>query len=1420
MEEVYIGIDVGSVSVNTALLNRDGKVLRDTYTRTKGEPLKTVANVLGQYLSEIPQDLVRGMAVTGSGGKLCADLLGVDFINEIIVQTKAVEAIYPEVRTVIDIGGEDSKLILLNFAPSVGAIIIEDFAMNTICAAGTGSFLDQQANRLGLSIEEFSELALKAKNVPRIAGRCSVFAKTDMIHLQQEAAPECDIVAGLCYALARNFKSNIGKGKKFTKPIAFHGGVAKNLGMVRAFEDVLGLTKGELIIHRYHATMGAIGVAMISLKKRDDKWNGFDGLKRLERYLKGMGRAEMEGLQPLLNNRVQGLRFRVQGSVFKGGCKIRSRRGKVDAYLGIDVGSISTNVVVIDLSKRLLSRRYLMTAGRPIEAVRRGIREVGEELGHNNVNIVGVGTTGSGRYMIGDFVGADIVKNEITAQARAAVEIDPTCDTIFEIGGQDSKFISLENGVVVDFEMNKVCAAGTGSFLEEQAEKLDMKIEDDFGELALASKCPLRLGERCTVFMESNLLHHQQRGAKKCDLVAGLSYSIVHNYLNRVVGVKRIGNNIFFQGAVAFNQGVVAAFEQVLAKTITVPPNNDVTGAIGVALLAMEEGKKISNFKGFPAISKGKYEVTSFECCDCPNRCEIKKVTREFGPPLYYGSRCGKYDVTKVNPTKYAEIPDLFAERERLLHNAYEPKASITKPSARVGIPRTLLFHELYPMWKAFFSELGLEVILSEGTNKKIIHDGLENVVAETCYPIKVAHGHVLNLIEKGIDYLFLPTILNMRQPSSNMEQSFNCPYVQTLPHMVKAAIDIEAKGVRVLSPIVAFGWEKRIAKLSLREIGRELGRSRSQIARAIRASERAQCDFYSALRLRGREVLDSLKATDQAVVIVSRPYNGCDPGINLNLPKKLRDLGALPIPMDYLDLDSIDLSKDLPNMYWRYGQKILACAEIVRRDRRLNAIYITNFGCGPDSFITKFFKEKMGEKPHLQVEIDEHSADVGAITRCEAFLDSLRGQGVREETKAPGFSASLMEVEPPSILSRSSKRTIYIPQMGNHAYALRAAFMANGVTAEVFPESNDETLEWGRKFTCGKECYPCILTTGDMVRIAKSPDFDPARSAFFMPATNGPCRFGQYNKLQRMVLDELGYENVPIITPNQGKDFYKELGAYGRRFIRQVWSGIVCVDIIDGWLRRIRPYEVNRGQTDRTYKACLEKVCQAILEGKDLIKVIDESRRAFEQIEIDHTDGRPIMGIVGEIFVRQNSFANDNIVRQIEDFGGEALLPPVREWLFHVNQTLKLSSLVRAKPISYLKTAIVGLIQRYDEARLMKPTKGFLGDGRESSIEEIWENSEPYLPSWFGEASLSLGKAVDYVRNGISGIINVMPFTCLPGTITQAVLKRFKEEHNNIPCLTMVYDGLEQTNARMRLEAFIHQARQYKERNGSNHQK
>ncbi|MFH0777985.1 MAG: acyl-CoA dehydratase activase, partial [Candidatus Eisenbacteria bacterium] len=1207
MKEVCLGVDSGSVSINLAVVGADRQILEDHYVRHKGHPVEAAHEMLRRVLEKYPPSRIRLVAVTGAGGNLLSELLDATYVNEVVAQIASTGHLYPEVRTVIEIGGEDSKLVFLKENPQTKLPEMVDFAMNTICAAGTGSFLDQQAHRLGLSIEEFSKLALESKTPPRIAGRCSVFAKSDMIHLQQKGTPPKDIVAGLCLAMARNFKSTVGAARKFLTPISFQGGVAANQGMIRAFAHVLELEENALVIPKYFASMGAIGAVYNALD--ESLGTAFPGLGRIEEFLAGQSSASKEKFLESLSS-ADVSRTRPFGEKRE---PSRTSDGKIPAYLGVDVGSISTNVVVMDQAKRVLSKSYLMTASRPIEAVRKGLKIAGDEVGHL-VEIRGACTTGSGRYLTADFIGADLVKNEITAQARAATEIDPAVDTIFEIGGQDSKYISLENGAIVDFEMNKVCAAGTGSFLEEQAERLGINIVGEFSKLALGAKTPVSLGDRCTVFMETELVRHQQDGSARDSLVAGLSYSIVHNYLNRVVAGKKVGGRIFFQGGVAANKGVVAAFEKVTEKPITVPEHHEVTGAIGCAILAMENDKGDgSKFKGFD-ISSRDYEVTSFECTDCPNRCEINCVKVEGEKPLYYGSRCEKYDVER-RESKGDHLPDLFRERQDLLLNTYKESAPLPESAPRIGMPRSLIFHDLFPMWKAFFTELGCKVVLSSPTTKTVIHKGCESSVVETCFPMKVALGHVMSLLDGKVDYIFLPSIINLPKSDAAFTDSFVCPYVQSFTYTVRSAIDFEAAGAKLLTPHMWLELGPDHLARAMTEVGKALSVSPGRVKKAAKVAWKTQEQFQEACRKRGGEVLASLKDDERAFVIVSRSYNGCDPGANLDMPRKLRGMGILPIPMDFLPLDSVKISDQWPNMYWRYGQKILSAAELTGKDPRLTVVYITNFGCGPDSFLLKFFREKMGTKPFLQIEVDEHSADAGIITRCEAFLDSL--EAAKDRRTAPEWGFKTVDI------ARGSRRTVLVPRMADHAYGLVAAFEASGMPAEVLPEPDEETLYWGRKYTSGKECFPCIVTTGDMVKIVKRADFDREKYAFFMGGSGGPCRFGQYNALQRIVLDELGYSDVPIFAPNQAASFYDDLGIVGRRFLELGWLGIVSIDVLYKWLLETRPYAENKEEVERVYWEQVHKICDVIRRSGSravLTAAIRDSRRAFEQISVNRS--------------------------------------------------------------------------------------------------------------------------------------------------------------------------------------------------------
>ena len=1390
-KNLFLGIDIGSVTIKIVVFDPELTLLSETYTRSKGDPVAVLTTELASLASRIPESRIAAAGITGSGGKQIAGVLGAAFVNEVLAQAAFAGRFHPGARTIIEMGGEDAKLIALDRDAADHCVKIEDFSMNAACAAGTGSFLDQQASRLHLSIEEFSALALRSKKPPRVAGRCSVFAKSDMIHLQQIATPDHDIVAGLCFAMARNYKATVGKGKKFQTPLLFLGGVAANLGMRRAFREVLGVTEQGMTIPDHFHTSGAIGAALMVMERKI-ALVPYGGLRALSRHCASAEERANDGMRPL--GHPKGIMPNPDRDAATGD-------EPIEAYLGVDVGSVSTNVVVIDKDLRVLSKRYLPTAGRPIEAVKQGLAEVGAEVGHRVV-IRGAATTGSGRYLTADMIGADVVRNEITAQATAAAAIDPFVDTIFEIGGQDSKFISLRDGTVVDFEMNKACAAGTGSFLEEQAERLGIRIKQEFEGKALCAGSPCRFGERCTVFMESDLVHAMNRGADVAELTAGLAYSIVFNYLNKVVAKKRVGERIFFQGGVAANKAVVSAFERITGKPITVPPHHEVTGAIGAAILALREGTGRSSFKGFD-LSKRAYTVTTFACAECANQCDIRRVLFEGEKPLFYGSRCEKYDVKKKNASAET-VADLFSVREELLRDAAGPLSTDDhRPS--IGIPRMLYVNDFLPFFQTFFSELGFRVVLSERTNRGLINRALEATVAETCFPAKIALGHIQDLMDKKVDLLFLPSFIRFPDAGSrkgnNGASAQACPYAQAIPYIARASIRLD--DVRTIEPVLYLQNERNLGQ-SMHLLGKMLGKGARAVSKAQVAAMRAQEQFLHAIEERGREALSGIKPGEKALVLIGRTYNTCDAGANMNLAAKVRDLGVQAIPMDFLALHDADLTGH-EGMYWLSGQKILAAAHIIRGHPGLFPVYITNFGCGPDSFISHFFRSEIGDKPFLQLEIDEHSADAGAITRIEAFLDSIKHAG-SSSVQQGSFAITRRPAAP------LQGKKVYFPPMTDHAHALAAAFRACDVDAEVLPESDEETVRIGRAHSSGRECYPLALTTGDMIKATRRPGFDPDKTAFFMPAGKGPCRFGQYNRYHRQVLDDLGLGSVEVLSPMQDESLHNDVRVFDKDFVLMSWRGAYAVDMLQKALWEIRPYEQQQGQADRVYRAALERVTDAIEQRVDLLPVLRSVYEDFTSIPISERT-RPVIGVVGEIYIRSNRFSNEDLVRRIEQLGGEAWVAPISEWLLYVNATAKSSAWMKRSWRELVKAYVTGHVQHRDEKRFLAGFNGSLRSLSEPSIEQTLRVASPYIHRSFeGEAVLSVGKAIDYLGRGAAGIVNVMPFTCMPGTIATAVLKRVREEHGNFPLLNIAYEGQGDSHTVTRLEAFMHQAKGYQQ--------
>ncbi len=1000
-----IGIDIGSVSIKLAIIGGDEErpVLRSIaensgffslerqfegdasivlshYIRIKGQPLEALDTLL-RPIRDAVGDSALSVTLTGSGAKLAASRYRMPRINEFSSIVDAVNLLHPETRTVFEMGGETSKYILLDNNSRTGALTIVDYGTNGDCAAGTGAFMDQQASRLKYRIEDVGGIVLGSVKSAQIAGRCSVFAKSDMIHAQQRGYAPDEVLKGLCDAVARNFKSAISRSRRVEPPVLFIGGVAMNAGMVRSLRDVFGLGEDDLVVPEAMCWFGAIGAAIDASK------SAVEGLSEIARKTS----EEFSRVERLTTDRVRLLREKVTPYEFPGG------NARVPVYIGIDIGSVSTNLAVVDASGAVIKDIYVPTKARPIEVVSDGLKEIERDIGRR-IEVKGVGTTGSGRELIGILVGADTINDEITAHKTGALHISRTMldrevDTIFEIGGQDSKFISIEDGVVVDFTMNDACAAGTGSFLEEQAEDLNVNIKGEFARLALSSEHPIRLGERCTVFMGRDVNTFMQRGATKRDIIAGLAYSVVYNYLNRVVRGRRIGDVIFFQGGTAYNDSVAAAFSVVTGKEIIVPPFNGVMGAIGEALLARRKMEALgmpSTFKGFD-LSKVKYNLREFTCKGCSNFCTVQEFDVD-GEKTYWGDKCSERYRKRRKSTRTPVVEDLCKVRDTLLTRTLEENG---RPGPVVGIPYTMYAYDRLPFYNTYLSECGFCTLLSDPTNTVIANMGVESVVAEPCWPVIVAHGHVKSLFERGAEFVWLPNVINTETEFPERE-SYVCVWGSTLPFVVGHSPSFHPSRERLIAPTLHFRDSHDLLKSELYGAVKRFGVSRSRSDKAADAARRAQEEFRSGVLDAGGKALAQIVETgEKAIVIVGRGYNVFDRSINLSVAAKLAGIyGINVIPMDFLDIGGIRIDHVSPNMYWNYGKRILQTAIWASDKPNIDLMYVTNFKCGPDSFIKQYIRQALG-RPFLVLQFDGHSNDAGMMTRCEAYLDSKGFLGV-----------------------------------------------------------------------------------------------------------------------------------------------------------------------------------------------------------------------------------------------------------------------------------------------------------------------------------------------------------------------------------------------------------------------------------------
>ncbi len=1004
-DRYYMGIDAGSVSLNCVVINQDREIVHaEPYRRHLGKVEEEVLGLVEGVYRKFGKDQINSTGFTGNHGKKIAEKVGCFYEFETICEVTGALFIKPDARTIISMGGQDIALFQVNHEGDNWEL--EHFNTNGPCASGTGSFIDQQAQRLATSLyskettitqdqtdrilTDFILLGLSSEKPADVACRCTVFTKSDMIHLQNKGEKLEDIIYGLHVGNARNYLSTIVCNRILEDPILFIGGVSLNQLQVRAFRAYFP----DVVVPEHNTLVGAIGAALQAMDL------GVQNRVDLQRS-KGTEDGCISDFSAAPKLELKRTEFPEDNEVRKW---FFPKKEKV--YLGIDVGSTTTKYALINENFEIIHKSYVHTKGKPIEVTQTLLKTIRDEMG-DKIEIMGTATTGSGRNVVGDFLNADLIIDEITAHARGAVEIDPTVDTIFEIGGQDSKYIHLVNTYPLDFDMNKVCAAGTGSFLHELANKYGINIVGEFEEIAMSSNTPVKLAERCTVFMESDLVSYLQKGIPRDDLIAGLCYAVVYNYLNRVVGKRKIGERVMFLGGPSLNKGVVAAFENVLEAGLVVPKHREVLGAFGAAISLREklvaEKTTTSRFRGLQNAINDRMKYTEKVCRadpNCHNQCKLK-IYEFDGRKSVWGGECGRYEAVMV---KGGRKEDYFLLREKIweshLAGAYEelkdePMMEVNgRPT--IGMQRSLYVLQTGVLWVHFFDRLGYRVVFTPPTNNRIASAGIETMTSETCFPIKVSHGHVKALAGKT-RYLFLPSMINMQTPEES-EKGFYCPLVSANPYMLRIALELDWE--TVLSPIVHLKHNLSTLAMELSEyLSKKLGKSRSEIKRALEYALERQDGFVRAMYERGKEIVATHPPDKPLVVVTGRPYNLFDQRLNLRLGQNMSKIGVQGVPMDFIDVRAVDFS-DFLTMYWGLGAQILRAARFIKDHPYAFGLHITNFSCGADSFVEHFYRHIMGDKPYLILELDEHSAVAGVMTRLEAYKNVIENAMKKLETE------------------------------------------------------------------------------------------------------------------------------------------------------------------------------------------------------------------------------------------------------------------------------------------------------------------------------------------------------------------------------------------------------------------------------------
>lgn len=1393
----FLGIDIGSTTIKLYITNENDECLYSTYQRHYSDVQENLKRMIKEAM-DVVGDLEVKVAMTGSGGLALSKALDITFIQEVIACTATVEKYIPETDVVIELGGEDAKITYFE-----GTL---EQRMNGSCAGGTGAFIDQMASLLQTDAAGLNELAKHYETIYPIASRCGVFAKTDVQPLINEGAAKEDIAASIFQAVVNQTISGLACGKPIRGMVAFLGGPLSFLSSLRErFIETLQLDDEHVIIPENPQLFVAMG-ACIHAKDTDNPTS----LNQMYDKLLHMKHVEVDekNILPVLfkdEEDLQAFRKRHEENQVK---KVPLESYHGDAYLGIDVGSTTSKVVLIDDQANLLYSYYGSNNGSPLELVKKVLLEIYDRL-PEDVTIRKAGVTGYGEALIKASLKIDLGEVETIAHFKAAKYFMPDVNFIIDIGGQDMKAIRIKDGVIDEILLNEACSSGCGSFIETFAKSLNMPVEE-FAKVALLSKHPIDLGSRCTVFMNSKVKQAQKEGASIADISAGLSYSVIKNALYKVIKLRNsesLGKNVICQGGTFYNEAILRAFELETGIEPFRPTISGLMGAFGIALMARDSvgDQRVSTVLSREELYDLTYTKTFKHCGKCTNNCPLTITVFNDGREFVSGNRCER----GANlPLKVHDLPNGFDYKYRRVFN-YQSLLPKVAPRGTIGIPRVLNMYDNYPFWHTFFTTLGFRVILSPRSSKKIYEMGMETIPSESvCYPAKLVHGHIESLIKRGVTTIFYPSVIYERVEDKNSQNHYNCPIVQSYPETIKNNVE-NIKKVKYIQPFITLNDPKKVfstMKVALADYNISDEYLQNAIKFAYRSLDHYKQDVYEE----GRRILKYMEKNHrQGIVLAGRPYH-IDPEINHGLADLITAEGLAVLTEEMVSNYNV-LERPIRVVdQWMYHTRLYNAAAFVTTRNDLELIQLTSFGCGLDAVTADQVQEilKAKNKIYTLIKIDEGS-NLGAIRirirSLKATMDERLENPIEKEPTD-------YTIHPVSFTKEMKKNyTILCPQMSPiHFQFFEPAAKNAGYNLVVLPEGDKGNIEEGLRYVNNDACYPSILTIGQMMYALKSGKYDLNRTALIMTQTGGGCRATNYIAFIRKALKDAGMSQIPVISLNlQGMESNPGF-KITYKLAKGLIMGVIYGDLLMRVLYRVRPYEKEKGSANALYEHWVEKIKENIndLKYSTFKKNMYAIVKDFDELPLLDIK-KPRVGLVGEILVKFSEEANNHIVDIIEKEGAEAVMPDFLDFFMYAfynsnfkNEYLEASNKTRTlanfgiKAVDYF---------RKDMRKALRQSKRF---EEPAYIDHLAQKASEIVSvgNQTGEGWFLTGEMIELIESGAPNIVCMQPFGCLPNHVTgKGVIKALRQAYPESNIVAIDYDpGVSEVNQLNRIKLML----------------